>query len=201
MEQTMQRVMIFVDHANFAGIARNFERQPDLIKLRDYLADPEEGRLLLEMVVYLGFPPDRREEDMPPSWKQARDRMTRLKDFLEYNGIMSVTWNGKLDSDRTNRAGDPGFSSNIDIIMAMDALEFAVEARPDIVVLVTGDGDFAHLAGKLRRRGIRVEAASMKDSTSSLLRRAVNSFIDLTEFFNLLEGQKIGDENGDGGGA
>jgi hypothetical protein len=31
--------------------------------------------------------------------------------------------------------------------------------RPDVVILVTGDADFAYLAIELRRRGIRVEVA------------------------------------------
>lgn len=191
----MQRVMIFVDYANFSHTAKGFDRKPDLIKLKDYLANPADGRDLVEMVVYLGFPPPRREEDMPLSWKRARDTATRIRDYLQFKGIMVVRWDGKPDSSRKYPNGDPGFSSNIDILMAMDALEFAVDARPDIVVLVTGDGDFSYLANKIRRRGIRVEAASMEDKASGLLKRSVNSFIDLKAFFNTLEGRKIGDAN------
>ena len=44
--------------------------------------------------------------------------------------------------------------------MAIDAVERSVQMRPDVVVLVTGDADFAHLALQLRRRGIRVEVAA-----------------------------------------
>ena len=39
--------------------------------------------------------------------------------------------------------------------MAIDALDLAASIQPDVVVLVTGDSDFAYLAQKLRRRGIR----------------------------------------------
>jgi len=38
------------------------------------------------------------------------------------------------------------YEANIDIVMAMDAIEMALDVQPDIVVLVTGDSDFAYLA-------------------------------------------------------
>ena len=65
--------------------------------------------------------------------------------------------------------------------MAMDATELALEVKPDIVVLVTGDSDFAHLAEKLRRRGMRVEVASVEQSLGSELKNAANSVVDLIE--------------------
>jgi uncharacterized LabA/DUF88 family protein len=52
--------------------------------------------------------------------------------------------------------------------------------RPDVVVLVTGDADFAHLALRLRRRGIRVEVAATTQTLGSGLRGAANEIIDLT---------------------
>jgi uncharacterized LabA/DUF88 family protein len=48
-------------------------------------------------------------------------------------------------------------------LMAIDAVELSVEMRPEVVVLVTGDADFAHLALQLRRRGIRVEVAGLRN--------------------------------------
>ena len=53
----MQKVMIFVDQANFYHAARSRGQRADLIKLKEYLADPDKGRILIEMVVYFGFPP------------------------------------------------------------------------------------------------------------------------------------------------
>jgi uncharacterized LabA/DUF88 family protein len=74
--------------------------------------------------------------------------------------------------------------------MAMDAVELALEIKPDIVVLVTGDSDFAYLAEKLRRRGIRVEVASVEQSLGNELKMAANSVVDLVELFNRFEQQK-----------
>ena len=43
-----------------------------------------------------------------------------------------------------------------------------VEMQPDVVILVTGDADFAYLATKLRRRGIQVEVASVTQNLGGL---------------------------------
>jgi uncharacterized LabA/DUF88 family protein len=48
--------------------------------------------------------------------------------------------------------------------MAMDAVELALEIKPDIGVLVTGDSDFCLSSGKAKTRGIRVEVASVEQS-------------------------------------
>ena len=176
----MQRVMIFVDQSNFYHAAQSRGRFADLIALKNYLADPAKGRLLIEMVVYFGFPPDVR--DMPPNWRNIADAMHKTKDVLEHNGIMTVVHHGKrIDNDED---GIPRFSSNIDVLMAMDALEFAIDVNPDVVILVTGDQDFAYLAGKLRRKGIRVEAANVEDQMAAHLKKSVNYFIDLKDFLN-----------------
>ena len=176
----MSRLLIFVDEANFARSARNAGFQPDLIALKNWLADPEVGRKLIEMVVYIGLPPDRRPEDMPESWRRAYDSKHRMRHALENNGIMTITWRGK----QLFNSNPPAFAANIDMLMAMDALELSIEAKPDTVVLVSGDGDFAYLATKLRRRGIHVEAASLPQVMSGELKRAVNEFIDLRDFFD-----------------
>jgi uncharacterized LabA/DUF88 family protein len=47
-----------------------------------------------------------------------------------------------------------------------------------VVVLVTGDADFAALALQLRRRGIRVESASLAQTLGAGLKTAVNEAIE-----------------------
>jgi uncharacterized LabA/DUF88 family protein len=58
---------------------------------------------------------------------------------------------------------------------------------PDVVVLVTGDSDFAPLALHLRRRGIRVEVASTLAVMGTALRGAANETIDLLPLFESCE--------------
>ena len=77
--------------------------------------------------------------------------------------------------------------------MAIDALELSIEMRPDVVILVTGDADFAYLAIKLRRHGIRVEVASVAANLGNMLRSAANNVIDLAPLFRTFEMTKVQD--------
>lgn len=66
-----------------------------------------------------------------------------------------------------------------DVAMAVDAISMAKQL--DVVVLVTGDGDFVPLVEYLQHNGIIVEAVSFGRSTSLRLKEAVNNFTDLDE--------------------
>jgi uncharacterized LabA/DUF88 family protein len=77
-------------------------------------------------------------------------------------------------------------------MMAIDALELSIEMRPDVVILVTGDADFAYLA-MLRRHGIRVEVASVAANLGNMLRSAANNVIDLAPLFRTFEIAKVQD--------
>jgi uncharacterized LabA/DUF88 family protein len=65
--------------------------------------------------------------------------------------------------------------------------------QPDVVILVTGDADFAYLAIKLRRRGIRVEVASVAQNLGNMLKSTANEVIDLAPLFRTFELMKIQD--------
>jgi uncharacterized LabA/DUF88 family protein len=80
-------------------------------------------------------------------------------------------------------------------MMAIDALELSVEMRPDVVILVTGDADFAYLAIKLRRRGIRVEVASVAQNLGNILKSAANDVIDLAPLFRTFEMMRVQDSS------
>ena len=85
------------------------------------------------------------------------------------------------------------YKANIDVMMAIDAVELSVEMKPDVIILVTGDADFAYLAIKLRRHGIRVEVASVAANLGNTLRSAANDVIDLAPLFRSFEMMKIQD--------
>ncbi|GCA80915.1 LabA-like NYN domain-containing protein [Microcystis aeruginosa] len=171
----MRRVLVFADADNTHISAQSFNRKINWQKIRDYLADSQEGRELIEMVIYLGLPPDKE--------RFAEQRKTKEK-FIYWaksNGFLVVTKEGK------SKGND--YETNVDVVMAMDAIELALEMKPDIVVLVTGDSDFAYLAQKLRRRGMRVEVASVEQSLGNDLKNSANSVIDLIELFDDFEAQ------------
>src|ERR1051325_5095906 len=164
------KLLVLVDESNIGSSVRTAGRGLDWLKLRDFLAGPATGRDLIEMVVYAGLPP------AMPIWQEERDKKNKFVQWLRSNGFMVVTKDGWP-------AEEGRYKANVDVMMAIDALELSVEMEPDVVILVTGDTDFAHLAIKLRRRGIRVEVASVSQNLGNILRSAANEVIDLAQLF------------------
>src|SRR6476620_8630936 len=168
------RVLVLVDESNVSSSVRTVGRGLDWLKLRDFLAGPNTARDLIEMVVYAGLPP------AMSTWQEERDRKNKFVHWLRSNGFMVVTKDGAP-------AEEGHYKANVDVMMAIDALELSIEMRPDVVILVTGDADFAYLATKLRRHGIRVEVASVAANLGHTLRSAANDVIDLTGLFRTFE--------------
>jgi uncharacterized LabA/DUF88 family protein len=173
-ESLRPRLLVLVDESNVGSSVRTAGRGLDWLKLRDFLAGPNSGRELIEMVVYAGLPP------AIPIWQEERDKKNKFVHWLRSNGFMVVTKDGAP-------AEEGRYKANVDVMMAIDALELSVEMRPDVVILVTGDADFAYLVIKLRRRGIRVEVASVAQNLGNILRSTANEVIDLGPLFRTFE--------------
>src|SRR5215216_890437 len=174
------RVLVLVDESNIGSSVRTAGRGLDWLKLRDFLAGPNTGRDLVEMVVYAGLPP------AIATWQEERDRKNKFIHWLRSNGFMVVTKDGAP-------AEEGHYKANVEVMMAIDALELSIEMRPDVVILVTGDADFAYLATKLRRHGIRVEVASVAANLGNILKSAANNVIDLAPLFRTFEIKTVHD--------
>src|SRR5436189_4413863 len=168
------KVLVLVDESNVGSSVRTVGRGLDWLKLREFLAGENTGRELIEMVVYAGLPP------AIPAWQEERDKKNKFVHWLRSNGFMVVTKDGAP-------AEEGHYKANVDVMMAIDALELSMEMRPDLVILVTGDADFAYLAIKLRRRGIRVEVASVAANLGNTLRSAATDVIDLAPLLRSFE--------------
>jgi uncharacterized LabA/DUF88 family protein len=168
------RLLVLVDESNVGSSVRTAGRGLDWLQLRNFLAGSDSGRELIEMVVYAGLPP------AIPLWQDERDKKNKFMHWLRANGFLVVTKDGAP-------AEEGHYKANVDVMMAIDALELAAEIQPEVVILVTGDADFAYLATKLRRRGIRVEVASVAANLSGVLRAAANAVIDLAPLFRTFE--------------
>ena len=173
-------LLVLVDESNVGSSVRTVGRGLDWLKLREFLAGSGTGRELIEMVVYAGLPP------AIPTWQEERDKENKFVHWLRSNGFMVVTKDGAP-------AEEGHYKANVDVMMAIDALDLSVEMRPDVVILVTGDADFAYLAIKLRRRGIRVEVASVAQNLGQILRSAANDVIDLAPLFGTFEMKNVQD--------
>ena len=176
------RVLILVDESNVGSSVRTAGRGLDWLKLREFLSGPESGRELIEMVVYAGLPP------AIPLWQDERDKKNKFMHWLRSNGFLVVTKDGAP-------AEEGHYKANVDVMMAMDALELSTDIQPDVVILVTGDADFAYLATKLRRHGIRVEVASVAQNLGHVLKAAANAVIDLAPLFQTFELMPVSDSS------
>ena len=168
------RLLVLVDESNIGSSVRTAGRGLDWLRLREFLAGADSGRELIEMVVYAGLPP------AIPFWQDERDKKNKFIHWLRSNGFMVVTKDGAP-------AEEGHYKANVDVMMAIDALELSVEMQPDVVILVTGDADFAYLATKLRRRGIHVEVASVSQNLGGVLKSAANAVIDLAPLFRTFD--------------
>lgn len=158
---TNERVALFIDFHNTRNTLQRNGLQIDLVSLRNYLA---EGRHLVESFVYIATHP------LPDQQQVDQEAQLRLRQhgFLIQTKPGRLLPNGRLKCD-------------FDLEMALDVQEFVARTRPDIVVLVTGDGDFTPLVERLRFRGIRVEVASVPGSIARSLQVMANGFVDLTQ--------------------
>src|SRR3954467_3073369 len=134
---TRNRTLIFVDEGNLTGICSKLNRSIDWIKLRETLSNDHD---VLETFVYAGLPP------LTSEWTEFRHKRERFLHWLEAEGFFVVRKQGRPTTQQAYKA-------NVDVMMAAESLELSMELHPDIVTLVTGDGDFGFVACKLRRRG------------------------------------------------
>ena len=75
--------------------------------------------------------------------------------------------------------GDGSKKADWDVGMSLDAVTLADHV--DVVVLCTGDGDFARLCSHLRHEGVRVEVMAFEEATAAELIDSAESFVDLSE--------------------
>ncbi len=160
----IRRVLILVDESNVTSSAKASNRKLDWLKLQEYLVRERE---LVEMVIYAGLPP------AMPEWQTERDKKNKFLHWLRSHGFLVVTKDG-------SPGAETHYKSNVDVLMAIDAIELSIEMAPDVVVLVTGDADFSYLAIQLRRRGIRVEVAATVQTLGAGLKSSANEVVDLS---------------------
>lgn len=155
------KILVFVDLANILCQLRTVGRKPNLPELLKEIGGT--GRFIVDCWAYAALPPENGAN------------VSRWHDYIRHSGINVI-------SRRAKRLPDGHIKGNLDLELALDAIEISSEVRPDVVCIVSGDGDFATLAQRLRRKGIRVEIASLQESLGSDLKAASSGWIDLTSY-------------------
>lgn len=150
----MDRVALFFDMSNLYFVARDLGVRIDYARLLDFLVA---GRRLVCACAYVTLAGE--ESSAVP-----------FLTWLRRNGFRVVT--------RTLRRGSDGvLRGDLDLELAVDVLLQAPHV--DVIVLVTGDGDYCYLVEAVQRLGRRVEIASAPRNTAVELMELADYYIDL----------------------
>jgi uncharacterized LabA/DUF88 family protein len=164
MMSNQERVAVFIDGANLYAATRSLEFDIDYRKM---LAEMKSWGRLLRVFYYTAIVEDDEYSSIRP-----------LLDWLDYNGFTVVTKNAKSYTDETGRRKIKG---NMDIELAVDALETA--SFIDHAYIFSGDGDFTRVVHAMQRKGVRVSVVSSLATRPPMiadeLRRQADEFIDL----------------------
>jgi uncharacterized LabA/DUF88 family protein len=160
------RIALFIDGYNLQATARILGFDIDYRRLLKEFG----GRgTLLRAFFYISIIEDLEHSSIRP-----------LIDWLDYNGFTVVT---KAAREFTDASGRRKVKGNMDIELAIDAMELALHV--DQIVLFSGDGDFRPLVEAVQRRGAFVTVVSTISSQPPMiadeLRRQADAFIDLAE--------------------
>lgn len=149
-----QRVGIFVDVQNLYYSARNLYQSR--VNFEKILARAAGDRRVIRSIAYV------------VSTEGSEDN--KFFEVLQHIGFeiqqkeLQTYWGGKTKADW-------------DVGMTIDAVKMA--DKLDVVVLITGDGDFVPLVQYLQFKGVMVEVMAFGRSTSSKLIEVADAFTDM----------------------
>ncbi|MEX0750698.1 MAG: NYN domain-containing protein [Dehalococcoidia bacterium] len=86
------------------------------------------------------------------------------------------------------RFADGSMKANFDIELAIDIL--TMSDRLDVVVLMSGDGDFRRLVELIASRGVRVEVAAFSETASAELKAVADKYVDIGAELEAFKAQK-----------
>ena len=156
MKHLDQRVGVFIDTQNMYYSARYlFGRR---VSFGHIVEDAVAGRKLIRAVAYVV---KTKAADETPFFEALKKLGIELreKDLMEYmSGQKKADW-------------DVGLA--IDVVRMLDTV--------DVVVLVTGDGDFVPLIDFAKSRGRTVEVIAFRETTSSKLVEAADEYTNLSD--------------------
>lgn len=150
------RVGVFVDVSNMYHSAKNLYRSR--VNFGELLKMATASRQLVRAVAYVVKSDTEEEKAFFNALEKAGFEL-KSKDLQVFPGGM--------------KKGD------WDVAVAIDAISLSKQL--DVVVIVSGDGDYEPLVEYLKYSGVIVEVMGFRRSTSSKLVDVANNFIDLEE--------------------
>ncbi len=160
----LPKTAIFLDVPNLIYAAEQMGVRVHFGKLLDYLT---QNRELVRATAYAPI---------------TDDPTTR---FEQQRFVAPVLGHGyKVVTKAWKRFADGGMKANFDIELAVDIL--TMSDRLDIVVLMSGDGDFRRVVELVESKGVRVEVVAFASSTAMELRAVADSYIDLGSILGIV---------------
>lgn len=150
-----QRVGVFVDVQNMYHSAKNLHSGN--VNFENVLKTAVDDRLLVHAFAYVAASQSGEEGGFVEALNK-QGFYVKMKDLQVFSG-------GAKKADR-------------DVEMAVDTIKFC--DKLDIVVLVTGDGDFVPLVQYLQEKGCVVEVMAFAESSSTRLQEVADRFTDLS---------------------
>ncbi|PIR70289.1 MAG: hypothetical protein COU46_02255 [Candidatus Niyogibacteria bacterium CG10_big_fil_rev_8_21_14_0_10_42_19] len=149
-----QRVAVFIDVQNLYHSARSLYQKR--VNFKEVLKVSTANRKLIRAIAYVVVTKAGTEktflEALEKIGMEAKERP--LQEF--YGGAKKANW---------------------DVGIVIDAIRAAEVV--DVVVIVSGDGDFVSLVNYLQNKGRQVEVVAFGRSTSAQLKEVADDFIDL----------------------
>ena len=147
-------VGVFVDVSNLFYSAKSAGVEVNYCRLLDMAVA---GRDLIRACAYTGVDPDNPNQRKFIDFLRANGYKVVCKDIHKYEG-------GRI-------------KANLDIEMAVDIM--LLSENLDVVVIVSGDGDFVRLVEATQMKGVRCEVISFGISTSNELIEAADQFTEI----------------------
>jgi len=151
-----QRVGVFVDAQNMYHSAKNLYNAK--VNYKEVLKTVVAGRILIRAIIYV-IKTESGEE------RTFFDALSKLGFEIKEKDLQIFAGGAK--------------KADWDVGLAIDAIKLA--DKLDVVILVSGDGDYQPLVEYLKiNKGCRVEAVAFGKTTSAKLIEAVDDFVDLS---------------------
>ena len=162
--EVLPRLAIFVDVPNILYGAESSGVRLNWGKVADFLSH---GRALVRAIAYAPISDD-------PTARTENERF--VVPFLDHGY--------RIATKPLKRFTGGSVKANFDVELAIDVL--TMSDRVDVIVLVSGDGDFRRLVEIVGARGVRVEVMAFGKSTSSDLRQVADRYIDIAQYADQL---------------
>ena len=166
-QRRTHRVGVFVDVQNMYHSAKNLYK--GRVNFKELLRIATADRELVRAVAYVVKSDTKEEKAFFEALEKAGYEL-KIKDLQIFPGGM--------------KKGDWDVGLTIDVI--------SIYKQLDVVVIVSGDGDYEPLVEYLKYSGLIVEVVGFRRSSSAKIIEAANNFIDLEEHINkiILRGKR-----------